>query len=276
MSGIDVRDCVSSGLGPICWRPRLQHLAERPPDTRTHLCSGQALLRRRSCQQFGARGSLIGQDLRALLQRRRQLPTSSVIQCQEVPPRPAPLPRPALLPAGPRALERRQRRRPSCLPPANIYSLTAPPINISSCPPPESRAMDSGSAISPEALALAARLFDSARCGDMTILEQALSAGLPPNLTNDKGDTLVSVSLRFPRFESGDGAHARALRLPAHAGRLPRTRRPGALPGASRRRPQPPQRSRPEPPRWCCLQEGRCRHRGNRPPLVPPRAGPSC
>jgi hypothetical protein len=49
----------------------------------------------------------------------------------------------------------------------------------------------------PEALALASRFFDAARTGQMDILEQGLTRGLPANLTNDKGDTLVST----PRYE---------------------------------------------------------------------------
>jgi len=44
----------------------------------------------------------------------------------------------------------------------------------------------------PEALALATRLFNAARDGQMDIFEQALSHGLKPNMTNEKGDSLVS------------------------------------------------------------------------------------
>ena len=43
----------------------------------------------------------------------------------------------------------------------------------------------------PEAIAFAGRMYDSARAGDLPIFEQALPAGLPPNMTNEKGDTLV-------------------------------------------------------------------------------------
>jgi hypothetical protein len=45
----------------------------------------------------------------------------------------------------------------------------------------------------PEALALATRLFDAARNGQRDILEQALQGGLKPNMTNSKGDSLVSL-----------------------------------------------------------------------------------
>ena len=47
----------------------------------------------------------------------------------------------------------------------------------------------------PAAIALAGRMFEAARKGDeqsVALLTQALQGGLPANLTNDKGDTLVS------------------------------------------------------------------------------------
>lgn len=60
----------------------------------------------------------------------------------------------------------------------------------------------------PEAVALASRMFNAARNGDeesVALLTQALGRGLPANLTNDKGDSLVSSqevtgdgSLHFP------------------------------------------------------------------------------
>ncbi|KAH7154905.1 ankyrin repeat-containing domain protein [Dactylonectria estremocensis] len=46
----------------------------------------------------------------------------------------------------------------------------------------------------PEAIALAGRMYDSARSGDLPIFQQALPAGLPPNLTNEKGDTLLMLA----------------------------------------------------------------------------------
>lgn len=48
-------------------------------------------------------------------------------------------------------------------------------------------------ALPPEAIALAGKFFDAARQGQMAIFEQGLPAGLPANLTNDKGDSLVSA-----------------------------------------------------------------------------------
>ena len=50
---------------------------------------------------------------------------------------------------------------------------------------------------SPEIVAFATRMYDAARQGDVLIFEQALPAGLPPNMTNDKGDSLVRSSPGF-------------------------------------------------------------------------------
>lgn len=52
----------------------------------------------------------------------------------------------------------------------------------------------------PAALALAARFFDAARKGHMDLFEQALPRRMSPNLTNDKGDSLVreTPSLQTP------------------------------------------------------------------------------
>lgn len=51
------------------------------------------------------------------------------------------------------------------------------------------------SQLPPEAIALASRMFNAARTGDSeseALLSEALQRGLPPNMTNEKGDTLVS------------------------------------------------------------------------------------
>jgi hypothetical protein len=47
--------------------------------------------------------------------------------------------------------------------------------------------------LSPEAIAFAARMYDAARAGQLDVFEQALPAGLPANMTNEKGDSLVSL-----------------------------------------------------------------------------------
>lgn len=49
------------------------------------------------------------------------------------------------------------------------------------------------SSLPPEAIALAGRMYDAARQGDVAIFQRDLPVGLPANLTNDKGDTLVCV-----------------------------------------------------------------------------------
>lgn len=54
-------------------------------------------------------------------------------------------------------------------------------------------------------IALATRMYDAARAGQLDIFQQALPAGLPVNMTNDKGDSLVRRSLfffPFPIFKS--------------------------------------------------------------------------
>jgi uncharacterized protein len=48
--------------------------------------------------------------------------------------------------------------------------------------------------IDPGVIALAAKVFDLAREGDTEQLVAYLDAGVPANLTNDKGDTLLILS----------------------------------------------------------------------------------
>lgn len=47
------------------------------------------------------------------------------------------------------------------------------------------------SAIPPELVAFATRIYDAARQGQMDVFQQALPAGLSANMTNHKGDSLV-------------------------------------------------------------------------------------
>lgn len=51
--------------------------------------------------------------------------------------------------------------------------------------------MDPEQPIPPALIEFAGRMYDSARAGDVVTFRQALPSGLPPNLTNEKGDTLV-------------------------------------------------------------------------------------
>ena len=66
--------------------------------------------------------------------------------------------------------------------------------------PPQPPSENSASAsqlvneLPPEAIAFATRMFDAARTGNIEIFEQALPRGLPANLTNDKGDSLVMLA----------------------------------------------------------------------------------
>jgi ankyrin repeat protein len=61
---------------------------------------------------------------------------------------------------------------------------------MSNAPEPES----SEPAHDPEVLELAQRIFDLVRHGDRDTVATYLEMGVPPNLTNDKGDTLVMLA----------------------------------------------------------------------------------
>ncbi|KAE8445637.1 hypothetical protein EG329_013271 [Mollisiaceae sp. DMI_Dod_QoI] len=52
----------------------------------------------------------------------------------------------------------------------------------------------SSQTLPPEALAFATKIYDAARSGQLDIFEQALPKGLPANMTNEKGDTLLMLS----------------------------------------------------------------------------------
>ncbi|MGP3984945.1 ankyrin repeat domain-containing protein [Streptomyces sp. KR80] len=57
-----------------------------------------------------------------------------------------------------------------------------------------SDAEDSAGQADPEVVDLATRIFDLARAGDAAALAAYLDAGVPANLTNDKGDSLVMLA----------------------------------------------------------------------------------
>ncbi|KAI1849680.1 hypothetical protein JX265_008017 [Neoarthrinium moseri] len=46
----------------------------------------------------------------------------------------------------------------------------------------------------PAAIEFAGRMYDAARAGQKEVFEQALPAGLPANLTNEKGDSLLMLA----------------------------------------------------------------------------------
>lgn len=62
----------------------------------------------------------------------------------------------------------------------------------------------SATAFSPslEAIRLAAQMYNAAREGNKQVLEEALASGLPANLTNEKGDTLVSCGAPLEMADS--------------------------------------------------------------------------
>ncbi|CAK7225367.1 hypothetical protein SCUCBS95973_005839 [Sporothrix curviconia] len=56
-----------------------------------------------------------------------------------------------------------------------------------------------------EAIVLAQRLYNGARAGDLALFQQALPAGLPANMANEKGDTLLMLAAYY--------GHANLVRL---------------------------------------------------------------
>ncbi|GAB7329054.1 hypothetical protein MBLNU13_g00896t1 [Cladosporium sp. NU13] len=73
-------------------------------------------------------------------------------------------------------------------PPQSAPSTSEKPTSISQLPP--------------EAIELATKLFDFARAGDTPALSQYLSAGIPANLTNHKGDTLLMLAAYHGNVET--------------------------------------------------------------------------
>ncbi|KAF2837964.1 ankyrin [Patellaria atrata CBS 101060] len=69
----------------------------------------------------------------------------------------------------------------------NLLTDTATQSNSSTSP-------SKPSSLPPEALDLAAKLFNAARTGSTPLLSQYLTAGIPPNLTNHAGDTLLMLA----------------------------------------------------------------------------------
>ncbi|KAH8687120.1 ankyrin repeat-containing domain protein [Tricladium varicosporioides] len=57
----------------------------------------------------------------------------------------------------------------------------------------------------PEAIAFATRMYNAAREGQVDIFQQALPAGLPANMTNEKSDSLIMLAAYH--------GHARLVKL---------------------------------------------------------------
>ncbi|KIK97812.1 hypothetical protein PAXRUDRAFT_824531 [Paxillus rubicundulus Ve08.2h10] len=113
------------------------------------------------------------------------------------------------------------------------------------------------SALPQETLDFANRMFDAAREGNSELLLQALDAGLPVNLTNDKGNTLLMLAAYAGHAELTRGllarnanpnrlndlgqsiiagavfkAHDEVVRILAAAGANPRSGKPTAIEAA--------------------------------------------
>ncbi|MGV9668485.1 ankyrin repeat domain-containing protein [Nocardia niigatensis] len=56
--------------------------------------------------------------------------------------------------------------------------------------------------LDPEVLELASKIFDLARSGDAATLGAYLDAGVPVNLTNDNGDTLLMLAAYYSHPEA--------------------------------------------------------------------------
>ncbi|KAJ0103948.1 ankyrin-like protein [Diaporthe amygdali] len=65
--------------------------------------------------------------------------------------------------------------------------------------PQDSNSLTSATAFSPslEAIRLAAQMYNAAREGNKKVLEEAIESGLPANLTNEKGDTLLMLAAYY-------------------------------------------------------------------------------
>lgn len=69
-------------------------------------------------------------------------------------------------------------------------------------PPTTTAAATPASTLPPEAISLATKLFDFAREGKTSELHQYISAGIPKNLTNHKGDTLLMLAAYHGHLET--------------------------------------------------------------------------
>ena len=53
----------------------------------------------------------------------------------------------------------------------------------------------------PDLTAFATKIYNAARTGDLPIFQQAIPAGLPANLTNEKGDTILMLACYHGHLE---------------------------------------------------------------------------
>jgi ankyrin repeat protein len=73
--------------------------------------------------------------------------------------------------------------------------------------------------LDPEILDLAARLFDGARSGDAAMLAAYVDAGVPVNLTNTNGDTLVMLAAYYGHASTVAALVARGADINRHNNR---------------------------------------------------------
>src|SRR6201989_1006269 len=71
----------------------------------------------------------------------------------------------------------------------------------------------------PEVLDLAARLFDGARSGDAAMLAAYVDAGIPVNLTNTNGDTLLMLASYYGHESAVAALIARGADVDRHNNR---------------------------------------------------------
>ena len=90
----------------------------------------------------------------------------------------------------------------------------------------------------PAVIEFAGKMYNAARTGDIEVFKQALPAGLPPNMRNEKGDTLVGFVCSCELWQL---CQAQLVIVPDHARRLPRPCSAGPAADAARGQSQHPQ-----------------------------------
>ncbi len=78
---------------------------------------------------------------------------------------------------------------------------------------------DPTATVETEVLDLASRIFDSARSGDAAMLATYVDAGVPVNLTNTNGDTLVMLAAYYGHESAVAALIARGVDIDRHNNR---------------------------------------------------------
>ena len=77
-------------------------------------------------------------------------------------------------------------------------------MSAPSAPEPSSTASaatDSPPGLTPDIVAFATKVYNAARSGDLPLFQQALPRGLPANMTNEKGDSLLMLSCYHGHYD---------------------------------------------------------------------------